>query len=105
MQREDPALSPIITWLTDSLNPTGDELRALPLTSRKLWSQREILTLSDNVLVRVNGPKDQLIVPQTLQRRLFDIVHCFLRTLEQLRVMYYWPGMHKDVEGWCKQCS
>jgi len=25
--------------------------------------------------------------------------------LAQLRRLYYWPGMRKDINAWCRQCE
>ena len=54
----------------------------------------------------------QLIVPQTLRRRLFDASHSgpiaahvgAERMIKQLKSQYYWPGLNKDVHTWCQQC-
>jgi len=55
----------------------------------------------------------QLVVPNVLQNRLFDMVHpgplaAHLgaeRMLQQLRKYYYWPGMRLDVYTWTSQCT
>ena len=52
-------------------------------------------------------------MPISLRERLFSHVHGgplaahlgSQRTSAQLKQLYYWPGMGKDVENWCKQCQ
>ena len=52
-------------------------------------------------------------MPTSLRERLFSHVHGgplaahlgSQRTLAQLKLLYYWPGMDKDVENWYKQCQ
>jgi len=66
-----------------------------------------------NILVGKLGDVVQLIVPHSLRQRLFLPVHtgplavylASQRTLAQLRRLYYWPGMRKGVDVWCRQCG
>ena len=111
LQSEDSVLAPIIDYLESDTTPTADDLRSLPLEARNLWSQRPLLQLNSNVLVRQNDTKTQLVVPTTLRKRLYDHAHAgpllahfgAERTLSQLQQSYYWPGMRKDVNQWYKQ--
>ena len=75
LQREDETIVPIIHLLEDDIDPTRDQLRAMPLRSRNLWSQRPHVhvRLKEGLLVREKPNNNtQLVVPQILQRRLFD---------------------------------
>ena len=84
-----------------------------PPEGRKLWSMRDTLTITDNVLVRRTDDDNQLVVPEALRRRLFDYTHAgplaahlgAERTMTQLRRSYYWPGMTRDVNTWCQCCE
>jgi len=113
LQREDPIISPLLDFLDRDVNPTRDDLRALPLESRNLWSQRPLIHVQDGILVRDVHTSTQLVVPIVLQNRLFDVVHSgplaahlgAERMLTQLRQHYYWPGMRRDVFTWCSQCT
>ena len=112
LQSQDPTLSPVIECLVNSHNPSFDELKALPLDSRNLLSQRPMIQLCNGVLVRMNDQVKQLVVPATLRRRLFDHTHAgplsahlgSERTLLQLKQGYYWPSMRKDVNLWYRLC-
>ena len=108
MQREDPVISPLLDFLDRDVTPTRDDLRALPLESRNLWSQRPSVCLYEGILIREPPTHTQLIVPHVLQNRLFDSVHSgplaahlgAERMLQQLRQYYYWPGMRRNVYTW-----
>jgi len=50
--------------LSRGYSPTLDDLRALPLEGRKLWSMRPTILLQNQVLVRRDGDAVQLVVPQ-----------------------------------------
>jgi len=113
LQDDDEVLGPVKTMLSQGYSPTLDDLRALPLEGQKLWSLRPTIILQNQVLVRRDGDAVQLVVPQSLRRQLFTHTHAgplvahlgFQRIVAQLRRLYYWPGMRKDIDAWCKQCE
>ena len=113
LQNDDLALGPIRSWLDTNYEPKTDDLRQLPPEGRKIWTQRDSLTVVNDVLIRQTDDRNQLLVPDALRRRLFDNAHSGPlaahlgpdRTLAQLRPHYYWPGMTKDVTNWCRACD
>jgi len=113
MQEDDPALGPVRSFLLQHVQPTPDDLRALPPDSRKLWSQCPAVALQGDVLVRYTDTVTQLVVPESLRQRLFSATHAgplaahlgAERTVTQLQQLYYWPGMRKDVTAWCHLCD
>ena len=50
---------------------------------------------------------------QSLRHQLFTHTHAgplaahlgSQRMLAQLRRLYYWPGMRRDIDAWCRQCE
>ena len=113
LQQEDTVISPLLDLLDRDITPNRDELRAMPLESRNLWSQRPAIRLQEGILVRELPTHTQLVVPQMLQNKLFSITHSgplaahlgAERMLQQLRQHYYWPGMRRDIYNWTAQCS
>ena len=75
LQYEDPCIGQVLQWLEDECEPPFDELRAVPLEVRQLWSQRPLIELRDGLLIRQTDSKCQLIVPAVIRRQLFDNVH------------------------------
>ena len=113
LQNNDTVLGPIRSWLDLNYQPTTDDLRQLPPDGRKLWSSRSSLVVVQDILVRKTEINNQLLVPQTLRRRLFEQAHAGPlaahlgpdRTIAQLKPYYYWPGMVKDIKLWCHTCD
>jgi len=75
LQDEDEVLGPVKSMLSQGYSPTLDDLRALPLEGRKLWSLRPTILLQNQVLVRRDGDAVQLVVPQSLRHQLFTHTH------------------------------
>ena len=75
LQDQDEVLGPVKTMLSQGYSPTLDDLRALPLEGRKLWSLRPTILLQNQVLVRRDGDAVQLVVPQSLRHQLFTHTH------------------------------
>jgi len=112
LQDEDEILGPVKLCYPSAI-VTLDDLRALLLEGRKLWSMRPTIVLQNQVLVPRDGYTVQLVVPQSLRHQLCTHTHAgplaahlgSQRMLAQLRRLYYWPGMRKDVDAWCRQCE
>ena len=88
----------------------------LPTDDRKaremLLGQSEF-TVLDGVLYRLEKDKTLRIIPPTRDRhRLYLEVHegVFSGHLRQVKVHsqlsrhYWWPGMRKDIDTWCRAC-
>jgi len=52
LQTEDAVLDTIRSWLDAEYEPTQDDLRQLPPEGRRIWSQRQLLTTVNDVLLR-----------------------------------------------------
>jgi len=82
---------------------------------RILWAQVPTVHLLDGILVRkpFEGPGVQLVIPHAIRKWLFEMVHAgplsahlgAQRVLLQMKPVYYWPGMKKDIQIWYKQCD
>ena len=112
-QAEDPDISPVIDWLLDKNQPLPELVRSMSLNTRNLWAQCPNIKLVNDVLIRrKDNGVTQLVVPECLRKRLFQITHAgplaahlaAKRTLQNLQQAYYWPGMSKEIAAWCKQC-
>jgi len=116
LQSEDPEMGPAYTVMSQDLEPTPDEFRALPLESRHLLAMRPEVFLQDGLLLRTREGSTHLIVPVSLGHRLFEITHSGPtaghlgadRTFKQLRDSFFWPGTRQDIAHWyrhCPQCA
>jgi len=105
-------MGPGYTVMSQDLEPTPDEFRALPLESRHLLSMRPEVFLQDGLILRTREGSTHLIVPVSLRHRFFDITHSgptaghlgVDRTFKQLRDSFFWPGMRRDIAHWYRQC-
>ena len=106
-QREDADLLEIIEYVEGGKLPV-DENRARQLTLAQ--SQYEV---QDGTLYHVEGDKTLRIIPPKGQReKLFQEVHAgpFGAHLREAKIHsvlnrhYWWPGIRKDIAGWCKSC-
>ena len=75
LQDEDEIRGPVKSMLSQGYSPSMDDLRALPLEGRKLWSMRPTIVLQNQVLLRRDGDAVQLVVPQSLRHQLFTHTH------------------------------
>jgi len=96
--------------ISENLDPSADEFRALPLESRRLLSMQPEVRLQDNLMVKERDGRVQVVVPLTRRRRLFDITHNAAhlgsrRIYQQLNTSCYWYGMRQDIIRWCRQCQ
>ena len=114
LQQQDPIIRPVTQMLQSQVIPTTDDLRQLPPEARTLWGISNSLKQVSGVLVRLTDTGGtQLVVPETLKRRIFEQAHAgplgahlgVDRTVSQIKLNYYWPGMNKDVRLWQAACE
>jgi len=93
--------------MSENLDPSTDEFRALPLEFRRLLSMQPEVRIQDNLMVKERDGGVQVVVPVVLRKRLFEITHNAAhlgsrRTYQQLNTSYYWYGMRQDIIRWCR---
>ena len=102
LQAEDTEIKKAYEVMSESLDTSTDEFRALPLQSRRLLSMQPEIRLQGNLMIRERDGKVQVAVPVSLRKRLFDITHNAAhlgsrRTHQQLSACYCWYIMRQDV--------
>jgi len=75
LQDDDSSIGPIKEVIVRGEAPTIDTLRSLPLEARKIWPLRPTVVFRNNLLVRKDEDRTQLVVPTSLRERLFSHVH------------------------------
>ena len=104
-QRQDPALRQVITVLQGAKPPK----HLLPMALR-LLRQRKQLQITDDVLWRHTATHQQLVVPSHRRQEAKQRLHDNMGHLGRNRVTalaserIYWPGYHRDLEDYIKQC-
>ncbi len=115
-QKRDPELSEIIDFVEDDVVPFDDKsARKLFLTSDSFYiGQDGLLYHLDRDRKRRNeDPFSQLVIPQALKFEVLSNVHDHVsgghfgvhKTFQKVKQRYWWKGMFKDVEHWCKSCQ
>ncbi|XP_076864257.1 uncharacterized protein LOC143516498 [Brachyhypopomus gauderio] len=70
------------------------------------------LVLKENILYRVKGDQEQLVVPKCLRQEVIKLAHSepwaghlgHAKTLDRIAHRFYWPSQHVDVAEFCKTC-
>ena len=101
------------------MRPSWQQVAAESPATKHLWQQWSLLRLQDGVLQRrwedARGRASYwvVLVPRTLRQELLQEVHGGItsghlgekKTLSRLRQRYYWVGMRRDVQEWCRACD
>jgi hypothetical protein len=118
-QTSDKSIREVVEWLASGIRPAFSDVQGSSLETRSLWAQWNALAVEEGVLFRrvetVNGEDshDQLVVPQSIREEILQFLHNHpsaghlghRRTLKRVRQRFYWPGLSRDVEEWCRRCS
>ena len=102
LQAEDTDIAKAYEVMSENLDPSTDEFRALPLEYRRLLSMQLEDRLQGDLMVKERDGRVQVVVPVTLRKRLFEITHNAAhlgsrRTYQQLSTCNYWYGMRQDI--------
>ena len=115
LQRQDKDLLEIIQYLETSHLPLQDN------RARSLLLSIDSFYLDENGILchlwspgkrRVHNLYCQVVIPASLWHEVLVACHddptaghlSSLKTYEKIRMRYYWYGMFKDIEHWCKSC-
>ena len=120
LQREDPDLVIIHSWLDENKFPSREEVACFSPAIRKCWLNKENINRNCGVLYQtwissVKGVSDkkQLLVPRVLRREVMKYCHDNIlsahlgitKTVQKIKQNYYWYKMSEDVKLHITQCS
>jgi len=114
-QRRDRELSDLISYLQSQELPDDEK------SARKLLIMEDYFYLGDDdLLYRIENktsrnqsePISQLVIPTSLRYEILSNAHDHVtgghlgthKTYQKLRTRYWWKGMFKDTDHWCKSC-
>ena len=115
LQRQDPDISAIISYLETTALPTDDaKARSLLLTIDSYYLDEAGILCHLWIPRKRKQPSiySQVVIPASLRHDLLMSCHKdptaghlgHLKTYEKVRHRYYWHGMFKDIEHWCRTC-
>ena len=118
LQASDPAITKVCQWLENGERPDGREVIHEGQDVKVLWSMWSQLELVEGVLYRRMPRKSglqtglALVAPEALRRETFKFLHSakwsghlgVTRTVANIRLRFWWPGMKAQVSRWCEAC-
>lgn len=121
LQGSDKAVSQIIAWKNDgTTKPPFSHIAGLDVQVKALWSMWGELQLKDGILYRmqhkgrpIGDPLEQIVAPMKLRNEILQHLHNdrtaghlgVTKTLQRIKLRFYWPGCKHDVTFWCKTCK
>jgi transposase InsO family protein len=117
-QRADPVLSEIFGWVKTSVKPSYGDISAHGTELKFYWGQLDSIKIVDGILTRelelVNRPtRRQILAPPPMRQDIMTECHNVRtaghlgrnKTMASVKRRFLWPGMHRDVELYVKQCD
>ena len=119
-QIADDDLRKIITWKESCHSrPAWKDVSIESKPIKSYWSQWDRLSLRSCVLCRRWETEAgdeicwQFVIPSNLRNDILHELHTMEttghvgvnKTLERVKVRFYWPGCTKDVKDWCRACD
>lgn len=118
-QKRDNTLKLVRAWVENNQKPNWADVAMHNIEIKYYWNRIESFEIKDNILCRKwesnNGKKIawQIVMPENLKssvlKQLHDSVtggHLGLKkTLSKVRQRYFWFGIRKYVENWCRKCD
>lgn len=114
----DADLKPILCGLREGRKPTWEEIETFSPDTKHYWEQWDLLRLRNGMLERRWETADGrtrwlMIVPRKMRAAVLKESHDAVtaghfgmkKTLQSLRQRFYWTGMRRDAEEWCRTCS
>ena len=109
----------IIHWIEMGQRPAQNGIVDRNPTVLSLWAQWDRLILEEGILHRNWESQDgkrstlQLVIPQTLTYDVLRALHNapsaghfgYRKTLLRVTQRFYWPGMSREIEEWCRRCE
>ena len=115
-QQKDPELKVIYSWIQEEKVPSTEELASLSPTVKALWTNRSLLTVSDDILWstwKEGEDKKLFVVPEHLKKSVLKLAHDNIvsghlgiaKTKERIKSHFFWPSLAADVENYVKACA
>ena len=107
LQREDPQLEAIITYLETGVLPSEEN------SAKRIALTQSQYLIEEGVLYHVEPDSTlRVIPPEKTRKQLFTEAHGGrfgghlgdVKVHSELQRHYWWPEMRKDVSRWCKGC-
>ena len=119
LQFDDPSIGFVFKAKEEHKLPPSEVIKGQSLSTGRLIELWPRLQIHDGMLWRnyedalTKQEWKQLSVPQSLREEILEEIHAGVtgghlgevKTLQQLKKRFYWPGNSLDVKMWCKTCA
>ena len=116
LQSSDTNISSFLKYWSKGLRPESRQRGREPKAVQTMLKQWDRIVETNNVLYRRivdprRGEIEQLILPELLRNKVLETLHNMSghqgneRTMALVSQRFWWPGVTKDVENWCKKCE
>ena len=113
-QSEDKSLNKVVKWLQQGERPSWKDIKQESQVIKIYWSMWKNFQLNNGVIYRKdpNTEQIQLVNPVNLNQQISNQVHNhrlgghfgIKKTLHNVRMRFWWPGLKADVKRWCRTC-
>ena len=119
LQREDSVIKIVREWFESESRPEWSEVSKYGANVKYYWYRWESLTIENDVVYRKweddygKNVELQILLPQCLKGFVMTQLHDNVggghlgvkKTLSKIRKRFFWYGLRKDVEKWCRKCD
>ena len=118
-QLQDKHIGVVLKWMEEGARPPWEKVSGLGRVVKAYWAQWDLLVIHEGVLYRRwlsdsgSQDRDLMVVPQILRKDILSELHNSptaghlgqKKTRGKLLSRYYWFGMKREVESWCRKCE
>ena len=116
LQLQDNTIAPVLEAKESNSKPDGD---SISLETRRLFQMWDQLVIENGILIRLfihpsegKPTTKQMVTPKCLHQSILESLHAGIvgghlgqaKTLNKLKMRFYWPGHYRDVDEWCHTC-
>ena len=118
-QLKDDCIGPVLKWKEDGIRPPWEQVSGLDRVVKAYWGQWDLLSVRGGILYRRwvsnTGAHDRevIVLPRAMREEVLYELHNSptgghlgqRKTRGKVSTRYYWFGMRREVENWCRRCE
>ena len=119
LQRSDSVISKIVTWKEQNVKPKWSDIAQYSVELKFYWNRLDSMVLEKEILYRkFESTNDkscnlQIVLPKEMRNLVLKELHDsptrghlgVKKTIQRVKLRFFWYGLSKDVEKWCKRCD
>ena len=119
LQRSDSVIGKIVTWKEQNVKPKWSDIAQYSVELKFYWNRLDSMVLEKEILYRkFESTNDksynlQIVLPKEMRNLVLKELHDsptgghlgVKKTIQRVKLRFFWYGLSKDVEKWCKKCD